>query len=140
MNNNSKSEITGGCIQYEETEEIRALEERLLDPDVRASSEDLDKLLSDDFVEFGSSGRVYSKKLVIESLGRQLEKEHFSIYDFRAQSLGNGVVLATYRVIRYEDVSGKEVHSLRSSIWKRENGCWRMIFHQGTPMQDLCCS
>jgi hypothetical protein len=29
--------------------------------------------------------------------------------------------------------TGKVSYSMRSSIWKNENGKWRMIFHQGTP-------
>lgn len=38
---------------------LRALEEALLQPDVR-KSEELVALLADEFIEFGSSGRVYT--------------------------------------------------------------------------------
>jgi hypothetical protein len=37
------------------------LEERLLQPEIRHSPAELAKLLADEFVEFGSGGRVYSK-------------------------------------------------------------------------------
>ena len=43
-------------------ERILALERKLLDPDVRASSQELDRLIADDFVEFGSSGRIWNKR------------------------------------------------------------------------------
>ncbi len=39
-------------------DEIRTLEKQLLTPAVRASREDLDRLLSDGFLEFGKSGRA----------------------------------------------------------------------------------
>lgn len=41
---------------------LRELEERLLQTDVRKSPEELDQLLADDFVEIGSSGRLFNKK------------------------------------------------------------------------------
>jgi hypothetical protein len=42
-------------------DEILQLEEQLVAPAVRASADALDRLVSDEFVEFGSSGRVYTK-------------------------------------------------------------------------------
>jgi hypothetical protein len=47
---------------------FRKLEERLLRPDVRSSAEQLDKLLADEFIEFGSSGRVFNKEQIIGTL------------------------------------------------------------------------
>lgn len=117
-------------------EEIRDLEERLLNPVVRASFQELDGLLADDFMEFGSSGHICNKQQVIEALLRQPD-QHWAIRDFRMQPLAPGVVLVTYRAIRYANQPGKATHSLRSSIWRCEEGRWRMIFHQGTPMEAI---
>ena len=51
------------------TEEFfRDLEQSLLRPDVRASATAVDRLLADDFVEFGSSGHAFGKKDVMEAL------------------------------------------------------------------------
>jgi hypothetical protein len=45
-------------------------------------------------------------------------------------------VLLTYRTERLAD--GKPPrHVLRSSIWKRTDAGWKMLFHQGTPT-DAC--
>jgi hypothetical protein len=30
--------------------------------------------------------------------------------------------------------SRERLDALRSSLWRREAGCWRMMFHQGTPL------
>ena len=47
---------------------ILRLEERLLDSAVRRSPEAISALLADEFVEYGSSGRVFDKEQIIESL------------------------------------------------------------------------
>ena len=47
---------------------LRTLELRLLQPG--ESAKDIGDLLAAEFVEFGSSGRVYDKRQVIESLQR----------------------------------------------------------------------
>jgi hypothetical protein len=45
------------------------LEEHLLQPEVRHSRDELEKLLADEFVEFGSAGRIYNRQSIIEELG-----------------------------------------------------------------------
>jgi hypothetical protein len=42
---------------------IYKLETDLLKPEVRASVEELNELMSDDFIEYGSSGFIYDKKI-----------------------------------------------------------------------------
>lgn len=112
-------------------EVIRMLEERLLQPSVRHSAKDVSDLLADDFVEFGSSGNVFTKTQVIESLQRG-ESARWTLSDFEARTLAPGVVLASYYVVKREP-SGRESYSLRSSVWKLTDDKWQMTFHQGTP-------
>ncbi|HET7541691.1 MAG TPA: DUF4440 domain-containing protein [Polyangiaceae bacterium] len=102
-------------------DEIRDCEEQLLTPAIRASQDELERLVSDQFVEYGSSGRVYDKQAVIAQM---LSAPNISVAvsDFRVLELAAQVALATYR-------TGA---SLRSSIWRREGEQWRIVFHQGT--------
>jgi hypothetical protein len=107
--------------------ELKGLEELLLVPEVRKSKR-LTELLADEFVEFGSSGRVYTKDdlvavLQAESLVTQTTS------DFKVTSLAPDVALLTYEIHRH---SQPAMHTLRSSIWRRANGRWQMVFHQGT--------
>lgn len=46
-------------------QQIRALEERLLTPELCRSREELPKLLADDFLELGSSGRTFDREAII---------------------------------------------------------------------------
>lgn len=105
--------------------DLRALEEGLLDPRVRASPGQVDLMLSDDFVEFGSSGQVYDKDTVIEGLKQDPGFDGTrTIAEFKLRVLSPSVVLVTYRV--------GETGTLRSSIWQSSDGRWKMVFHQGT--------
>jgi hypothetical protein len=112
--------------------EMRALEESLLKPDLRSSPEVLQRMLADDFLEFGASGRSYDKQQVIAGLLNQVEEE-FVIDDFCIRHLAPGVILTTYRVTRRRNPSHVAPYSLRSSVWKYLLGHWQMLFHQGTP-------
>jgi hypothetical protein len=105
---------------------IRQLEEKLLIPKVRSSRVELKKLLADDFFEFGSSGRVLYKDEDIADDGIGIVK--MTLSDFEIHPLTDDIVLATYRI--FNEITNQ--HSLRSSIWKLNEGVWKMVFHQGT--------
>jgi hypothetical protein len=114
---------------------IRRLEEALLVPEVRKSAAQIAALLADEFVEIGSSGRIYDKDQIIGQLQQESGEESLrTVSDFTARELADGLILVTYRII--------ESRTVRSSIWKRTNSEWRMVFHQGTklasPRQEAC--
>ena len=114
---------------------LRQLEERLLQPNVRKSAEEVSELLAHEFIEFGSSGRIFDKQQIIASL--QMEPTvRRSLVDFKTWILAPGVVLVTYRAIRQGAPGEPPIYSLRSSIWKLIDGRWQMVFHQGTLSQE----
>ena len=92
---------------------IRELEERLFQPGIWRSTEGMSDLLADEFIEFGSSGRIYSKQHVID-IRRRDPAPNVSIADFRLRLLGRDVMMATYRVEK--SIPGEEgsARSLRS--------------------------
>ena len=102
------------------------LENKLLLPEIRTSKEEVMNLLSDNFFEFGSSGKVLYKDEDISEATLGIVKMTMS--DFEIHSLSEEIVLATYRI--YNELNNQ--HSLRSSIWKVVDGQWKMHFHQGT--------
>ena len=105
---------------------IEELERSLLDPSVRQSTEQLNKLIADDFLEFGSSGKVYNKQDCIKP---DDTPRKFVVSDFKIKELSKDVTLATYKTT--ED----GIASLRSSIWKRCGDEWKILFHQGTKFE-----
>lgn len=105
------------------------LEALLLDSSVRKSLEKLNQLIADDFIEFGSSGKIYTKQDVFAALLSESPRQ-FIVKDFDVKELSENIVLATYKT----EEKGKKC--LRSSIWKKADEDFRMIFHQGTKCGD----
>ncbi|HWB12625.1 MAG TPA: DUF4440 domain-containing protein, partial [Pirellulales bacterium] len=106
---------------------LQDLELTLLRPDVRKSDR-VAELLADEFIEFGSSGSVFTKPQVMAALRAEGSVE-ISASQLKVHLLAPDVALVTYRArCQGEPV----VHSLRSSIWKQNQGRWQMVFHQGT--------
>ena len=106
---------------------LRSLEESLLQPDIRKSNQ-LVALLADEFIEFGTSGRIYTK----EDLVAVLQAESASVQtanNVKVALLAPTVALLTY-FIRHE--ASPPGHTLRSSVWCKRQGGWQMIFHQST--------
>ncbi len=114
---------------------LRALEQSLLDPAVRRSRTRLRELLAEDFLEFGSSGRVWSRKTIIELWAKETAFVPPAIEEFQCAVLAPGLAIVTYRTSRTDEKSGERLASLRSSIWTHASGEWRMRFHQGTRTQ-----
>ncbi|MCV9967495.1 DUF4440 domain-containing protein [Pararhizobium sp. BT-229] len=118
---------------------LYSLETSLHRPDVRLSSALVANLLTDEFIEFGRSGRIYNKQFMIEALQGESSSPAGplpQVEDFSVSTLSNSVVLVTYKSIRASVDKQKSHETLRSSIWKMEAGQWQMIFHQGTPVPD----
>ena len=110
---------------------IYDLELSLVSTETRHSADALDKLLADDFIEFGSKGLTYTKQYTIDSLTSG-ETYAYELYDFEVFELSDTVVQSRFKTKR-TNPDGSTLVSLRSSIWKNNNGNWQMYFHQGTP-------
>lgn len=118
-------------------EQIYDLEDRLLQPEIRESREEISMLLADNFVEFGVSGHIYDKLQVVEELPHSPVVPEI-IEDFQVEVLASDVVLATYRAVKPHESREEMRNSLRSSIWKFLDGRWQMVFHQGTRTMESC--
>lgn len=110
--------------------ELRVLEENLLRPEFRRNRIGVAELLADAFREFGSSGRTWTKRQILDALETESPFKA-TITEFQAQELAPGVALVTYIVTL--QLSDKESRtSLRSSVWILRSYKWQMLFHQGT--------
>lgn len=111
------------------------LEKELHSSEVRSNSSKIASLLSPNFFEFGSSGRVLTRAAILEILPSEDGKISHESYDYKAISLSEDVVLVTYiSVCMIEGKASQKV--LRSSIWRRYSDNWKMEFHQGTPSTE----
>src|SRR5690348_13445425 len=76
------------------------LETTLHKKEVRHSPQLLAALLADEFIEFGSSGRVFSKAAIIAALKKEGFHQQPQVENFQARELGPGVALVTYIAAR----------------------------------------
>lgn len=111
--------------------ELRRLEELLMNPVARKERRQVADLLDDDFVEFGSSGRVWTKEAILEVFATET-RTPMEIEDFACHLLAEDLALVMYRAVRMGDSMERRT-TLRSSIWRRDSTSWKIRFHQGTP-------
>lgn len=134
--NNKKMTIKNYILIIEKSslcEVIYNCEEELLQSEVRKDANKIADLISEDFVEFTSSGYVanYIKGEVFQGKDDNTEL-NWELKDFKMKELSNDYVLATYKVIKHNEADESKKYSLRSSIWHNIDGKWKMMFHQGT--------
>ncbi len=107
--------------------EVRELEEGMWRPSTRANREWMERHLSSDFVEFGRSGRRYTRQEIIDVHVPDFVAV-IPLKDLAMRRLGDELVLVTYQ----SEMDGLRAN--RASIWRRAQDRWLMEFHQGTPI------
>jgi hypothetical protein len=109
------------------------LEKELLKTETRQSAGKINELISSDFREFCSSGKIYyyNKNDVIDTEDNNFDR-NWEIKEFEINLLSKDSILATYKLVKHSELEETMKYSLRSSIWKCFDGTWKMYFHQGT--------
>jgi hypothetical protein len=107
-------------------EQVVELELALLHPDLRRDRQWVEELLDEDFREIGASGCVWTRRETVEMLAAEQTDGAIAVVDMEALQLADGVVLLTY----VSDRAGRRAR--RSAIWRRVDGRWRVLHHQGT--------
>jgi hypothetical protein len=75
------------------------LEQQLLEPSTHRDTTALTSLLAEDFREFGSSGRVYTRQQIIDALATESPRT-ITLSEPRCQQLAEDLALLTYRSTR----------------------------------------
>jgi hypothetical protein len=106
-----------------------------LKPEVRGSREELEKLISPQFIEYGSSGKIYNYPGALAYLVAHSGKTFkYSFVNFKTRRLADDTIQALY--ILETEKSHRISITNRSSLWRLEGDsagrAWRIIFHQGT--------
>jgi hypothetical protein len=92
-----------------------------------------EKLLSENFLEFGASGKSYNKQETLSALRKRASNhaaDNWIPYNFTCMAITDSAYLLTYCVQRNDGLS------MRSSIWKKSNNQWQILFHQGTIVKE----
>lgn len=107
------------------------LELHLQKPEVRSSYAELDRLISDDFIEFAATGCSFGKGEVLARLPDE-RSPTIETSQFAVREIANGVCQVTYRAKLKKADDNVTSFSMRSSIWRQYQDIWQIVFHQGT--------
>ncbi len=103
-------------------------------PDTGATRTEFEEMTVTDFWEVGASGRRYSRDYVLEALEKRSAAPHIDVWEttgFHCRRLAEHVYLLTYTLVQH-----KERKTRRSTIWQRTPEGWKIVYHQGTIVQD----
>ena len=107
-------------------ERLQPLEESLWRTSTRFDAAHMDRLLHPDFLEFGRSGRTYTRS---ECLAMERTEMDAELRDFVVHRVDDNTALVTYvSVVRHTTVQMGH----RSSLWVWRDDRWQLRFHQGT--------
>ncbi len=123
---------------------LKKLEEQLQTQSVRTNAAAVFSMLAEDFTEYGSSGRVFSKAEII----RELQSEspgHITMHDFAASFLTKTIALVTYRASSHAPGSRPVNWLVSMDIFRKADGKCAFIREQkcrqlpDTPRDPLTC-
>jgi glyoxylase I family protein len=111
---------------------LQSFELQLMEPAFRRNRASVAALLSEDFREFGASGRFWTRDAILEMMVSEEAYIPSKLEDFAIKQVSPDAVLVTYRAVREAMVGVSRRETLRSSLWIQSAGGWRIAFHQGT--------
>ena len=114
--------------------ELTRLEEAMWRPETRFDLAFQEAHFAQDFVEFGRSGKTYTRAQIICGDPTDIHAT-LPLPQLTIRMLGEGTALLTYHSEAQYD--GIIEHARRSSIWTKTKTGWVMRFHQGTPYEPL---
>jgi len=115
-------------------EQLRAREPIFHRPEFGTTRADFERMMADEFWEVGASGQRYDRKFVLEVLERRHAKPHEDVWEtseFRCNQLADDLFLLTYTLLQ-----DKVRLTRRATIWRRTQDGWKIVYHQGTIVQD----
>lgn len=111
-------------------EELRRREPIFHHPELGTERVNYENMTAGDFREVGASGQRYSREHVFEVLEARrhhpVDESDWESGDFHCRELAPDLYLLTYTLRQGARLTR------RSTIWRRVDGDWQVVFHQGT--------
>jgi hypothetical protein len=103
-------------------------------PELGMTRPDFENMMAADFWEVGGSGRRYSREYVLHELEERQKdplREVWETPEFHCRKLAQDLYLLTYTLLQNE-----QRRTRRSTIWQNTPTGWKILYHQGTVVQD----
>jgi hypothetical protein len=118
-------------------QELRSHEPIFHHPELGTSRTDFERMTDERFWEVGASGRRYSRDHILDVLedrhqvASHLELEDtWEASDFACREVGADTYLLTYTLLQGQRATR------RATLWRRCAEGWKIMFHQGTIVED----
>src|SRR5262245_56782839 len=102
-------------------------------PELGTTRGDFENMNDDSFWDVRASGRRYSRKYILDTLEKRYENATADIWetrDFHCLEIAPDNYLITYTLTQGERVTR------RATIWRRTIHGWKILYHQGTVVQE----
>lgn len=110
-------------------------------PEFGRTREDFEAMTDTDFWEVGASGRRYSREYVISGIVERYENPEYKGVDsppedawktenFYCREIAPNNYLLTYTLTQENRVTR------RATLWQKCNDRWKILYHQGTIVQE----
>jgi len=99
----------------------------------------LQGLLSDDFQQVGSEGKLHEKKDLLDDT-KEGKLTEFMLYNFKVLPLDDNAAIVTFDAVIHEpegddDIAPRYQHV--SDVWVKQGGQWRLRFQQATARRPI---
>lgn len=114
--------------------ELKAREPIFHRPEFGKARADFERMTAEEFWETGASGRRYSRQMVLDELERRYSGPYQDVWetgDFQCRKLAADVYLLTYTLVQ-----DRTRLTCRATIWQKIEDGWKILYHQGTIVQD----
>jgi hypothetical protein len=114
--------------------ELKQLEPIFHHPELGTNRSDFENMMADEFWEVGASGRIYNRQYVLDELEKRYNnpvKDVWETKDFNCMEIAPDNYLLTYTLLQGSRITR------RSTIWRRTDERWMIVYHQGTPVKEI---
>jgi hypothetical protein len=114
--------------------ELKQLEPIFHHPELGTTRADFENMMADEFWEVGASGRIYNRQYVLDELEKRYNnpvKDVWETKDFNCMEIAPDNYLLTYTLRQGSRITR------RSTIWRRTDERWMIVYHQGTPVKEI---
>ncbi|MGO9317005.1 MAG: DUF4440 domain-containing protein [Terracidiphilus sp.] len=103
-------------------------------PEFGTTRADFERMTAEDYWETGASGRRYSRQAVLDGLEERFSVPHADVWEpreFYCRRLSEDTYLLTYTLLQ-----DHQRLTRRATIWRSTADGWKIVYHQGTIVQD----
>lgn len=107
-------------------------------PEFGTTRADFDGMMVEDYWETGASGRRYSRQVILDELEKRFSVPQTDVWetsDFQCRKLSDDTFLLTYTLLQDQVRLTR-----RATIWRKTADGWKIVYHQGTLVQDVCAN